>query len=63
MFVLGEKTVNQRKHEIVCTHSSRWTDKAVKAFYHTTQWYNQKSLQWDYVAEAVTDKKFVESLK
>ena len=39
------------------------TDKAVKAFYHTTQWYNQKSLQWDYMAEAATDKKFVESLK
>ena len=24
MFALGEKTVNQRKHKIVCTHVVHW---------------------------------------
>ena len=33
MFALGEKTVNQRKHDIVCKRVVLYMDKTVKVFY------------------------------
>ena len=40
MFLLGEKTVNQRKNEIICIHVVHgWTglERAVKVLYHPTK--------------------------
>ena len=43
MFALGEKTVNQRKHKLVCKHVALYMDKAVTVLYHTTNCYNRRS--------------------
>ena len=43
MFALGEKTVNQRKHKLVCKHEVLYMDKVVKVLYYSTNCYNRRS--------------------
>lgn len=42
VIALGDKIVNQKKHEIVCKHAVP-VDKAVKVLYYTKKWYNRSS--------------------
>ena len=43
MLALGEKTINQRKHKLVCKHVVLYMDEAVKLLYYTTKCYNRRS--------------------
>ena len=51
MLALGEKTVNQRKQELVCKHVIM--DKAVKILYCATKWYNRSSNLGGYFNETL----------